>query len=331
MYNGQDLASALSGLGVSSSLVCEKQTPNFDKYEFVLQNIKDYKKLKNCTLWLSKRLHSNIYLTDAQNGDFCLDFARKTRAVIPFAWAYNRMEQKPLYALVGVDDNNSVISISLEDFVSGLCVGTSGSGKSTFLHSFIQSLAYNSTPKELKFVLVDIKQTELTQYYDLPHLYSAPITDVASADAMLSHLIKEMHRRYKIMKELGLQKLTNELPHILIVVDELAELMLSGVSEIQTSLIRLCQLGRACGIHCLLCTQSPRVAVVNGLIQSNTPSKFALRTSNTRESILALNHGGCEKLLGKGDMIFKRPDSVNEIRVQVPYATAKNIPYRHKT
>ena len=327
---GGALAGALCSLGVSCDCVDFDATPNTIIYHFNLRNLQDLPKVKKTTALLSAGLHEKITASGSDKAHFALVFERQDREIIRFANAYQIASLKPLDALIGIDNNGRAVKVSIDDIVSALCVGTSGSGKSTFLHSFICSLCCSTRAEKLGLVLIDCKRSELMRYNaKCAHLMCDVVTEPKDALARLNQIIGIMKDRYTIMEARRINTCPEDFSRIVIIVDELAELMLSTDKNIaqgtKTALTRLCQLGRACGIHCVLCTQSPRVAVVDGLIQTNTPTKFALRTSSSRESVIAIGHGGCESLFGRGDMIYKPADDIKEIRLQVPYISASDI------
>lgn len=327
---GGALAGALSLLGLPCECVAENVTANTIFYHFNLTNIKDYPKIKKVVNLLTIDYHISAETVKSDIGHFAVEVMREKREIIPFFSAYSAANIKPFRAVVGLSTAGEWVTVDVNKMVSGLCVGTSGSGKSNFLHCFINSLTCSTSPEKLRFLLIDCKRAELMQYNDrCCHLMAKVCTTAEDANFRLTQIIDIMQERYKIMEERHTNTCPDDFPRIVIIVDELAELMLTAnkrqAENTKTALTRLCQLGRACGIHCLLCTQSPRVSVVDGLIQTNTPTKFALRTSNTRESVIAIGHGGCERLCGCGDMIYKPADDVKEIRLQVPYISTDDI------
>lgn len=322
------LKNSLVDFGVFCEGVEEQETPNTYILHYNLYNMTDYGKLKKVCALLSARYHFDITHGNSDRADFCLTVIKKERDFVDWNTAHNLAQCKEYEAVIGQSENGEYMKIDIRDMVSALCVGTSGSGKSTFIHSFINSLCCSS--KNVAFVMIDCKRSELTRYNEkCSHLMCRVCTEIGEANARLQQVINIMQDRYKIMEERKINKCPDDFCQIIIIVDELAELMLSSnkkqAEKTKNMLIRLCQLGRACGIHCLLCTQTPRVAVVDGMIQANTPTKFALRTSSTRESVIALGHGGCEKLLGCGDMIYKSANAVKEHRLQTPYISSETI------
>ncbi len=330
----KNIESALSGAFSALKTPCEcvgvRQTPNTTLLDFRLANIADLPKVKRLAVLISAEVGEDVEVSKSTCGHFALVFKRATREAVRFADSVRSAEPAPFEAVVGIDEQGQAVKVSLPAMVSALCVGTSGSGKSTFLHSFINSLAISTSADKLGFLMIDCKRSELVRYNTKSaHLICKVCTTAEEAKTRLYQLLDIMQYRYNIMEEREINTCPEDFPRLCVIVDELAELVLSAdrrlADEIKTALARLCQIGRACGIHCVLCTQSPRVTVVDGLIQSNTPTKFAFRTSNTRESILAIGHGGCERLFGRGDMLFKPSDDVREKRIQAPYITADEI------
>ena len=324
------LRNSLVDFGIFCEEVAEQETPNTYILHYNLYNMTDYGKLKKVCALLSARYHFDITHGNSDRADFCLTVIKKERDFVDWRNAYSQAQAKPFEAVIGQDNTGNILKIDIRDMVSALCVGTSGSGKSTFIHSFINSLCCSTAPEKLGFVMVDCKKSELTRYNEkCSHLMCQVCTTAGETNLRLGQIIDIMQSRYAEMEKRRINKCPDDFSQIVIIVDELAELMLSSnkkqAEKTKTMLIRLCQLGRACGIHCLLCTQTPRVAVVDGMIQANTPTKFALRTSSVRESVIAIGHGGCEKLLGCGDMLYKSANDVQERRVQTAYISGDTI------
>ncbi len=214
-----------------------------------------------------------------------------------------------------------------------LVAGSTGSGKSVFIHSVLFSLLYRCSPAECKFILVDPKRVELTNYNDIPHLLVPVITDAEKAPNAFKWAVSEMERRYKLFENAKVRNLNayNELsgfqalPNIVIIVDELAELMALAPQEMEKSIARLAQLSRATGIHLLLATQSPRVDVITGLIKANIPTRISFMVSSQVESRIIIDSVGAEKLLGKGDMLYVPPETSKPVRIQGVYVSDKEI------
>jgi len=214
-----------------------------------------------------------------------------------------------------------------------LIAGSTGSGKSVFLHSILFSLLYRCSPAECKFILVDPKRVELVNYNDIPHLLVPVITDVEKAPMAFKWAVSEMERRYKLFENAKVRNISayNELsgfqalPYIVIIVDELAELMALAPGEMEKAICRLAQLSRATGVHLILSTQSPRVDVITGLIKANIPTRVAFSVASQIESRIIIDTIGSEKLLGKGDMLYVPPETSKPVRIQGVFISDKEI------
>jgi S-DNA-T family DNA segregation ATPase FtsK/SpoIIIE len=213
----------------------------------------------------------------------------------------------------------------LTDMPHLLVAGATGTGKSVCLNGIIQSLLFKASPEEVNLLLIDPKRIELAVYDELPHLVHPVVTDMDLAKAALDWALHEMERRYQAMASLSVRniasynrKLENlrrkdpqsveglqRIPYLVIIIDELADLMLTAGKEVESSIVRLAQLARAAGIHIILATQRPSVDVVTGLIKANFPARIAFQVSSKHDSRTILDSGGAEYLLGKGDLLFK--------------------------
>lgn len=224
-------------------------------------------------------------------------------------------------------DGQSLV-IGLEDLPHLLVAGTTGSGKSVFVNSCIVGLCATRSPKELKLLLVDPKRVEMSFYEKLPHTLVPPIVDAKKAIHALAWAVREMERRYELFASCRVRNLAgfngkaipkDQLPHIVIVVDELADLMMTAPKEVEDYICRLAQMARATGIHLLLATQRPSVNVITGLIKANIPARVAFTLPSQADSRTIIDVSGAERLLGKGDMLFLSPRFPKAIRVQSPW------------
>ncbi len=213
-----------------------------------------------------------------------------------------------------------------------LIAGTTGSGKSVAINSLIVSLLYRNTPQDVKFILIDPKQVELTPYNGIPHLLTPTIVDTDKAINALKWVVAEMERRYKMLAELGKRNIAeyndkNELPmsYIVVIVDELANLMTVGKADVETSIVKLASLARAVGIHLVLATQRPSTEVVTGLIKANIATRAAFKLPSQIDSRTILDAAGAEKLLGLGDMLFVTADSSKPKRIQGTFVGASEV------
>ncbi|HIQ51566.1 MAG TPA: DNA translocase FtsK, partial [Nautiliaceae bacterium] len=210
--------------------------------------------------------------------------------------------------------------------------GTTGSGKSVGINAMILSLLYRNTPDELKFVMIDPKMLEFSIYNDIPHLLTPVITEPKKAIKVLNAMVKEMERRYKLMSKVKVKNIENynakmdeKLPYIVVIIDELADLMMTSGKDVEYSIARLAQMARASGIHLIVATQRPSVDVVTGLIKANLPSRISFKVGQKIDSKVILDQFGAESLLGRGDMLFTPPGSSRLIRLHAPFTTEEEI------
>lgn len=214
-----------------------------------------------------------------------------------------------------------------------LVAGSTGSGKSVCINTIITTLLFRNSPQELRFIMVDPKRVELTGYNGIPHLLTPVITDTERVIAALQWATKEMDRRYKMFAEVGARNIEdyNEqsgftaMEYIVIVIDELADIMLTAPSKVEDLIVRLAQMARATGIHLVIATQRPSVNVITGLIKANIPTRIAFNVASMIDSRVIIDSPGAEKLLGKGDMLFVPPDRPLPTRIQGTYVTNSEI------
>jgi len=242
----------------------------------------------------------------------------------------------PLLCWLGKDVSGQSVSADLALMPHVLVAGTTGSGKSGCINAILSSILMHASPNEVRFVLVDPKQVELNHYERLPHLLTPVVTNPRLAATVLGNLIGEMESRYAVMSEARARNLAElnkirrkqgepPLPHILCVIDELADLMMVAPAEVEDSIIRLAQKARAIGIHLLLATQRPSTDVITGTIKVNIPSRIAFAVASQVDSRVILDGGGAESLLGQGDMLFRPIGSSKLHRIQGAFVSEEEI------
>lgn len=217
-----------------------------------------------------------------------------------------------------------------------LIAGTTGSGKSVGINAMLLSLLYRNSPKTLRLIMIDPKMLEFSMYNDIPHLLTPVITQAKQAVGVLQNLVSEMERRYKLMAQTKTKNIESynakmkaqgeeTMPFIVIIIDELADLMMTSGKDVEFSIGRLAQMARASGIHLIVATQRPSVDVVTGLIKANLPSRISYRVGQKIDSKVILDQMGAESLLGRGDMLFTPPGSPGLVRLHAPFASESEI------
>jgi DNA segregation ATPase FtsK/SpoIIIE, S-DNA-T family len=238
-----------------------------------------------------------------------------------------------LAVALGRDTASKPMIVDISRMPHVLVAGTTGSGKSSLMNSFITSLLFRNSPDELKLILIDPKRVEFTGYNDIPHLLTPVITEQDKILSALKWAMSEMDRRYKLFQSVGVRNVQayNEMSgfqavsNIVIFIDELADLMMFAPVEVEDAITRLAQLARATGIHLVIATQRPSVDVITGLMKANIPCRIAFNVSSLIDSRVILDSPGAEKLLGRGDMLFMPPDASKPMRIQGVYVQDSEI------
>jgi DNA segregation ATPase FtsK/SpoIIIE, S-DNA-T family len=237
----------------------------------------------------------------------------------------------PLQFALGIDTNGNRIAPSIPELPHLLIGGSTGSGKSVCVNALICSLLAQYNPSDLQLVLMDFKGVELAAYDGLPHLLFPVISEPERAVHALSWLVAQMERRYRTLISSGVRNITqyrdqgNDMPFIVVVIDEMADMMMRHGKNAETYIVRLAQKSRAVGIHLVLATQRPVVSVVTGLIKSNIPSRIAFAVASQMDSRIILDTPGAEALVGKGDMLFIEQGRAHPLRIQGVYVSDEEI------
>lgn len=242
----------------------------------------------------------------------------------------------PLTIALGKDIVGNAFVTDLKKLPHLLIAGTTGSGKSVGINAMLLSLLYRNSPDTLRFLMIDPKMLEFSIYNDIPHLLTPVITKPKQAIIALANMVNEMERRYQIMSRSKTKNIENynekakaigveTLPYIVIIIDELADLMMTSGKDVEFYIARLAQMARASGIHLIVATQRPSVDVVTGLIKANLPSRISFKVGQKIDSKVILDASGADSLLGNGDMLFTPPGSSGLIRLHAPYASEDEI------
>ena len=260
--------------------------------------------------------------------------------------------EKPLNVALGKSISGTSVFANLAKMPHLLIAGATGSGKSVTIHVLINSLLFRNSPENLKFIMIDPKRVELTQYNRIPHLLTPVITDAKKVIMSLKWAAKEMDRRYDVLEKNRVrdiesyhknillpalekakknpssdekEEMPETMPYIVVIVDELADIMQAYPRELEAAIIRLAQMSRAVGIHLILSTQRPSVNVITGLIKANIPARIALQVASQFDSRTILDTAGAEKLLGAGDMLYMSGEMSKPIRLQSPFISENEV------
>ena len=249
---------------------------------------------------------------------------------------FARSKSKSSFA-VGKDIGGNCIIGNIAKMPHLLIAGTTGSGKSVCMNSIIISLLYKASPDDVKLIMVDPKMVELGIYNGIPHLLIPVVTDPKKAAGSLQWAVTEMLRRYKLMSDAGVRDLESynsiveseedgqKMPQVVIIIDELADMMMVAAKEVEDSICRIAQMGRAAGMHLIIATQRPSADVITGLMKANIPSRIAFSVASAMESRIILDTMGAEKLVGKGDMLFAPIGCGKPLRVQGCFVTDSEV------
>ena len=333
--NQQRLQDALASFGVSARIVNVIRGPSITRYELELDQGVKLNKITNLSGDIALALGASavrvapipdkistvgIEVPNRHKSMVCVRDILSSRAFTDSA-------SKVSFA-VGKDISGNPIVGNIAKLPHMLIAGTTGSGKSVCTNSLIISLLYKATPEEVRLIMVDPKMVELSIYNGIPHLLIPVVTDPKKAAGALQWAVSEMMKRYQKFSEVGARDLAtyNErarkredmdtMPQIVIVIDELADLMLVAAKEVEESICRVAQMGRAAGMHLVIATQRPSADVITGLMKANIPSRIAFAVASAMESRIILDTQGAEKLVGRGDMLFAPLGSGKPTRVQ---------------
>ena len=342
--NSRRLSETLASFGVDATAGDVVHGPSVTRYEFVLDQGVKLSKITN--------LADDIALALGATGVRIAPIPEKISVVgieVPNKQVTSVLIRDVLETR-DFTENPSKVAFALGKDISGKCIigniaklphvliaGTTGSGKSVCTNSLIVSLLYKSSPEDVRFIMVDPKMVELAPYNGIPHLLIPVVTDPKKAAGALQWAVFEMMKRYKLFSEHNvkdlagynaLAKTTDELEHlpsVVVVIDELADLMLVAAKEVEESICRVAQMGRAAGVHLVIATQRPSSDVITGLMKANIPSRIAFAVASSLESRIILDNSGAEKLIGKGDMLYAPLGIGKPVRVQGCFITPEEI------
>jgi S-DNA-T family DNA segregation ATPase FtsK/SpoIIIE len=338
---GRRLVEALGHFGVEAKIVGIVTGPHVSRYELRLApgtKVKKVTELANDLAYALASTDIRILAPIPGKQAVGVEVPNTRRRIVRLGDIYAGRPQKtsPLVAWLGKGIDGNAVWADIGKMPHVLVAGTTGSGKSGCVNAILSSILMQASPNDVRLVLVDPKQVELNHYEHIPHLLTPVVTSPRLAANVLANLIGEMESRYGIMGEARCRNLAElnrarakggeaPLPHILCVIDELADLMMVAPAEVEDSIIRLAQKSRATGIHLVLATQRPSTDIITGTIKVNIPARIAFAVSSQTDSRVILDQGGAEALLGQGDMLFRNAGTSKMLRIQGAFVTEEEI------
>jgi S-DNA-T family DNA segregation ATPase FtsK/SpoIIIE len=334
---GRKLVETLGHFGVEAKIVGIVSGPHVSRYELRLApgtKVKKVTELSNDLAYALASTDIRILAPIPGKQAVGVEVPNARRRIVRLGDIYSARPEKtsPLVAWLGKGIDGNPVWTDLAKMPHVLVAGTTGSGKSGCVNAILSSILMQASPNDVRLVLVDPKQVELNHYENVPHLLTPVVTSPRLAANVLANLIGEMESRYGIMGEARCRNLAElnrarakageaPLPHILCVIDELADLMMVSPAEVEDSIIRLAQKSRATGIHLVLATQRPSTDIITGTIKVNIPARIAFAVSSQTDSRVILDQGGAEALLGQGDMLFRGAGTSKLQRIQGAFVT----------
>jgi S-DNA-T family DNA segregation ATPase FtsK/SpoIIIE len=338
---GRTLLEALGHFGVEARIVGTVVGPHVSRYELQLApgtKVAKITQLKDDLAYALASTDIRILAPIPGKQAVGVEVPNQRRRLVRLGDIYGGRPQgsSPLVAWLGKDIAGHAVWTDLQKMPHVLVAGTTGSGKSGCVNAILTSILLHASPNEVRLVLVDPKQVELNHYEQVPHLLTPVVTSPRLAANVLNNLIAEMESRYQVMGQARARNLAElnkararegeaPLPHILCVIDELADLMMVAPAEVEDAIIRLAQKSRAVGIHLVLATQRPSTDIITGTIKVNIPARIAFAVSSQVDSRVILDQGGAEALLGQGDMLFRPAGTSKLQRIQGAFVTESEI------
>ena len=340
--NAERLSDTLQSFGIEAHIINVTRGPSVTRYELELQRGVKLSKVTNLSDDIALALGASGVRIAAIPDKISVVGIEVPNRIVSVVMArevidspeFEKCKSRVSFA-VGKDIGGNRIIGDIGKLPHLLIAGTTGSGKSVCMNSLIISLLYKAKPEEVKLIMIDPKMVELGIYNGIPHLLIPVVTDPKKAAGSLQWAVTEMMRRYRMMADAGVRDLESynnqarmssdddlePMPQIVVVIDELADLMLVAAKEVEESICRIAQMGRASGIHLVIATQRPSADVITGLMKANIPSRIAFAVASAMESRIILDTAGAEKLVGKGDMLYAPLGQGKPKRVQGCFIT----------
>lgn len=342
--NADKLVETLKSFGVSTTYLGASRGPSVTRYELQPAPGVKISKIAN----LSDDVALNLAVSGVRiapvpdKAAVGIEIPNKVKDTVFFRELvdtpdFKKTFDKKLDTVLGKDISGNTITCNVSKMPHLLIAGTTGSGKSVCVNSIIMSVLMKSTPDDVRLIMVDPKQVEFMMYNGIPHLLIPVVTDPKKAAGALAWAVTEMERRYTLFSENNVRNIDGyndiaknddemqHMPHVVIFIDELADLMMASPKDVENSIVRLAQKARAAGMHLVIATQKPTVQVVTGLIKGNIPSRIALLVASQIDSRVILDEGGAEKLLGNGDMLYMPVGTPKPVRLQGCYVSDDEV------
>ena len=341
--NSRRLNETLQSFNIAAHIVNVTRGPSVTRYEVELEKGVKLSKLTNCADDIALSLGASGVRIAAVPGKISvvgIEVPNRAVTMVSLREVIDSNEFSVSKGMstfaVGKDIGGSCIIGNIAKMPHMLIAGTTGSGKSVCMNSIIISLLYKAGPEDVKLIMVDPKMVELANYNGIPHLMIPVVTDPKKAAGALQWAVTEMMRRYKTMSDAGVRDLESynsivtaeggqKVPQLIVIIDELADLMMVAAKEVEDSICRIAQMGRASGVHLVIATQRPSADVITGLMKANIPSRIAFSVASAMESRIILDTQGAEKLVGKGDMLFAPIGNGKPLRVQGCFVTDAEV------
>ena len=340
----QDIEETLESFGIGSKVVQIDVGPTVTCYELKPQRGVKVSKILNLSDDLALSLATSgirILAPIPGKSHVGIEVPNKSKEIVGFKEIistknFQNAKSKIPFAMGKSISGDPIVS-GIEKMPHLLVSGATGSGKSVCINTIIMSILYKHSPDEVKLLMIDPKVVELSVYNGIPHLIMPVITDPKKASSSLFWAIAEMEKRYKAFQKYHVRDIEGykeaaksdesmeKLPYIVVIIDELADLMMTAASEVEDYIMRLAQKSRACGIHLVIATQRPTVDVITGTIKANIPSRISFAVTSQTDSRTILDSAGAEKLLGKGDMLYASSDSMRPLRIQGAFVSDKEV------
>lgn len=323
--SGDKISKLFIELGITVIFLKETESQNYKLYHFKVCKISDFKNIEKQIPIISAFMQKNMTYTKSTIGHFAIMIQKEQEKIKNINLLDNNIYFKNSFDLfIGLDLENKPITINLSDIPHLLIAGTTGSGKSVVINSLISQLLIN-TKYNCIFYMIDTKKVELAKYKKLKSTFCQVATEYIGAIRLLENICNLIDYRYEILEKEDRVSISKEESRYVVVIEELNDLMMVSKKVVEPYIVKIAQLGRACGVHLIIATQRPVVETLTGSIKANIDCRLALKTTSSIDSRNIIGHSGAEKLVGKGDALIKIPTLDEEIHLQTPFVEQEII------